>query len=154
MVKIAKELEQRLNDYWKDSEDEYYVFEVTKVDNVIDVKCMDDLSNIYWEIQAEYSDDMAAMITNCISSLYDDFINPNNRIVKGWKGYINRKVKSLNLAINKNDCEKVNKINMDMVEQYKKMCDAKFIVSEYKIFVHQLYITKSFYVPQVEDSIC
>lgn len=154
MVKIEKELEQRLNDYWKDSQDEFYSFKVTKADNSINIKCMDDLSNVDWEIEAEYSDDMAAMITNCISALYDDFINPKNRIVQGWKGYINRKVKSLSGALAKNNTEKVNKINADMVEQYKKMNDAKFMVSQYKIFVHQFYIIKSFYEPQLEEQTC
>lgn len=153
-MRIEKELEQRLNDYWKDSEDEIYSFKVNKADDIINIKCMDDLSNVNWEIEAEYSDDMAAMITNCISALYDDFINPKNRIVSGWKGYINRKVKSLNLAITKNNTEKVAKINQDMIEQYKKMNDAKFIVSEYRIFVHQFYIIKSFYEPVKEIVEC
>lgn len=156
MVKLEKELEQKLNDYWKDSQDEFYSFKVTKEDDIVTVLCLDDLENMCWEIQVVYDPnmDMAALITRCIKTIYDIWINPLNRIVKGWKGYINRKVKSLNLAMQKNNIEKVAKINQDMVEQYKNMNDAKFMVSEYKVFISMFYNIKSEYELKLEDVVC
>ncbi|WP_297422136.1 hypothetical protein [Clostridium sp.] len=152
---MLKELEQRLNDYWKESEElgnEFYRFKVEKLcdENYIAIICLNDNDTLAWMLTIQVANDMAAMITNCISALYDEFINPNNRIVRAWKGYINRKVKSLNLAMSKNNTEKVNKINQDMVEQYKKMNDAKFKVSEFKIFINMFYYIKSEYEPMKE----
>ena len=152
MLKIEKELEKRLNDYWRDSTDEFYSFKVTKADDTINILCLDDLGNMCWEIQVLYDTnmDMAALITRCINTIYDVWINPLNKIVKDWKGYINRKVKSLGLAMSKNDTDKIQKLNKYMTEQYKRMMDAKFMVSEYKIFVTMFYIIKEEYEPVKE----
>lgn len=152
MVKIEKELEQRLNDYWKDSQDEcgqeFYTFKVKKCkDGDVMIKCFNDDKTEAWTIEAEYNPDMAAMIKNCIYEFYELMVNPYTRVVKAWKGFVNRKVKSLSLAMGKNDLDKINKINVDMIEQYKKMTIAKFQASENKVFIRMFYIIKEEFEP-------
>lgn len=157
MLKIKKELEIKLNDYWKESEalgNEYYRFEVKECkDEDVMIKCFDDIGNTEWILEIEYTEEMTALIKNCISEFYDIYINPRTKIVRSWKGYINRKVKSLNLAIKKHDTEKVAKINQDMVERYRAMTDAKFEISEYKTFISMFYNIKAEYEQPVVEVI-
>lgn len=156
MSKIEKELEQKLNDYWKDSEEcgqEFYTFKVKEcADEDVMIKCFNDDETEAWTIEAEYNSDMAALIKNCIYEFYELMVNPYTRVVKSWKGFVNRKV--LSLAMGKNDTDKVNKINVDMIEQYKRMTIAKFQASENKVFINMFYIIKSFYEPVKEIVEC
>lgn len=150
MLKIEKELEQKLNEYWKAYEEcgqEFYTFEVKECKDDVIVNCFNDDKTDAWTIKTKYSSDMAAMIKNCINEFYETMINPYSRIVTSWKGFVNRKVKSLSLAMGKNDSDKINKINEDMIEQYKRMTIAKFQVDENKVFINMFYIIKEEYEP-------
>jgi|GEM_PF-4993418 len=151
---MLKEFEQRLNDYWKASEEigeEYYKFEVKECrDGDVMIKCLNDDESEEWILEVEYSNDMAALIKNCIHEFYETYYNSKGKIVKGWNGFINRKVKSLCKALDEVDTEKISKLNIEMTERYKIMMDCKFEISELKRFVSMFYIIKEEYEPVKE----
>lgn len=151
---MLKELEKRLNDYWKVFEEcgqEFYTFKVKECkDGDLMVKCFNDDGSLEWIIEAEYNSDMAALIKNIIYEFYETMMNPHSRVVKNFKGYSARKIKSLRNWMLKENEEKVKQVNLDMIEQYKKYSDAKFIVSENKKFVNMFYFIKEEFEPAKE----
>jgi molybdopterin converting factor small subunit len=146
---MIKNLETRLNEYWSVRE-EMYIFTVERIEDRenasrVVVKCFSDdeeSKELVWLIGVNENNDSAALIDDLIKEFYDKYINTRNRSIKGFSGYCNRKLNSLNKAINKGDTDKVTQINLDLLEQYKVMKQNKSEVSFYKMFIKIFYSIK------------
>lgn len=88
------------------------------------------------------SNDLEQMILEFIGSVYVEDINNRKSIVNNWNAFTSRKVKSLSYWMEKNRTEKVNQLNIDLVEQYKIVEKYKCEIAEYKRFICALYAAK------------
>lgn len=145
-----RELEMRLNRYWECDEIDYddeieYSVKVLHMgdDELITLLIVDNDDNkVVVKVEAEYTDDTENLIQRFISKIYDDYINPYNKDIKPWKQFSIRKVESMKLWLKKGNQDKVNNINLDIVEKYDRMVEAKNKQNFYKKFTCMLYSMK------------
>ena len=152
MIKLleTKILETRLNEYWECQEAEMYRFTVEEIedrenaDRVV-VKCYSDDEvdkELVWLIGVNENNDTAAMVDDLIKEMFEKYINPRNREIKAFAGYINRKLNKLDKLITKGCTDDINLLNVEMVEQYKIMKKNKSEVDFYKSFIKMIYSIK------------
>lgn len=85
-------------------------------------------------------DTMEENIKSLIGFVYVEDINYRKRFINNFKGaFMTRKMKSLSIAISKGNTDKVNKINIELVERYKISEKYKNDINYYKMFVRTLY---------------
>lgn len=89
--------------------------------------------------------DFEQLFKELISEMYYQYINGANSLVKNWKTYSARKVKSLALWSQRNNTEKIASINKDMIERYIAVENAKNTVKYFKMFISMFYNIKSEY---------
>lgn len=82
------------------------------------------------------------VITQLIGSVYEDEINYRNSLIKSWKSFSARKVKSLGTWLEKGNTEKVTTIQKELVERLQLVEKYKHQVDFYKRFVRSLYSCK------------
>lgn len=146
-----KEFEKLLNQDFC-MEQEGYTFKIlnNKVKNeaneVIDVITMQvfaDKELLYTYSTTQVFGTLEENIKSLIGSIYAEDINFRKRIISNYKGaFLSRKIKSLSKAITKENADKVNEINMEIVEKYKQAEKCKNELVEFKSFVSLLYRTK------------
>lgn len=139
-----KELEMMMNRYYGfDFIQETYRFTVKQQEEEILVVCMDgDTKEVVWDLCVPVSDNMDELSKNLISNFYEDYINHYNRIVRSWSGFSARKVKSISTWLGTNNMDKVNKIQEELIEQYKRFAEAKSVVAHNKQFIKMFYHIK------------
>ncbi|WP_160678727.1 hypothetical protein [Clostridium sp. C8-1-8] len=142
-----KELEERMNRYYGfDFLQEEYSFKVKDQGEEVSVICYDgDTKELVWDLNIPIVDDMDQLLKNMISQFYEDYINHYNRIIRSWSGYSARKVKSINTWLIRNNMDRVNKIQLELVEQYKRFAEAKDVVAHNKQFIKMFYHIKDKY---------
>ena len=146
-----KEFEKILNEDYCVEQDGYY-FRILKnkvkdeTDETINVITMNVLSDdelIYTYRTTKICDTLEENIKSLIGSIYAEDINFRKRIISNYKGaFLSRKIKSLSNAITKGNPDKVNEINMEIIEKYKQVEKCKNELVEFKSFVSLLYRTK------------
>jgi hypothetical protein len=139
-----KELETRMNRYYGfDFLQETYTFEVKNQGGEILVICKDgDTKEIVLDLCVPMVDNMDELLKNLISAFYEDYINHYNHVIRSWSGYSARKVKSINTWLIRENIDKVNKIQSELVEQYKRYDEAKRVVVHNKQFIKMFYHIK------------
>jgi len=142
---MVKNLEMKMREYFEVQE-EKYSFEIAKVEGIITVKCFDNdgISNeLKFEISsAAVTEDINILITDLIDCVYQKYINPSNKRIRAFAEFCNRKINSLDKALQKGDTDKISKINLDLTEKYRITKSYKNDVSFYKTFVKMFYCIK------------
>lgn len=82
------------------------------------------------------------VITQLINCMYEEEINYRNRVIRNWKSFSARKVKSLGIWLEKGNAEKVDTIQQELVERLQLVEKYKNQVDFYKRFVKSLYSCK------------
>lgn len=78
------------------------------------------------------------IIKNLIDDLYRQY-DKDKKVIKGYRGRIDRKINQLSKAMIENDSDKIYKINTDLVIIYKNKNKAKSRYNECREMVHVLY---------------
>lgn len=82
------------------------------------------------------------IIEQLIGSIYVEEINYRNSLVRNWKSFSARKVKSLGTWLEKGNTEKVTIIQNELIERLELVEKYKNQVDFYKRFVRSLYSAK------------
>ena len=146
-----KEFEKLLNQDFC-MEQDGYTFKILKnsikdeIDEVIDVismKVFADDELLYTYSTTQVFGTLEENIKSLIGAIYAEDINYRKRNITNYKGtFLSRKIKSLSNAIAKGNADKVNEINMEIVEKYKEAEKCNNELTEFKSFVSLLYRTK------------
>jgi hypothetical protein len=139
-----KELQEQMNRYYGFGLiQETYEFEVKDQGEEVLVLCKDgDTHELVWDLSVPMADNVDILMKNLITQFYEDYINHYNRVVRSWSGYSARKVKSINTWLVRNNMDKVNKIQSELVEQYKRYDEARSVVAHNKQFIKMFYHIK------------
>lgn len=153
-----KEFERLLNQDWMMKE-EGYSFKILKdktnneADEIVDVITMQVFTDdelLYTYSTAQIFGTLEENIKSIIGAIYNEDINYRKRIIRNYKGsFLSRKIKSLNNAIAKGNTDKVNAINMEIIEKYKQSEKCKNELVEFKSFISLLYRTKDLLISKV-----
>lgn len=81
------------------------------------------------KLEVEYTSDNLDLIQKLISKTYADYINPYSQEINSLKEFSIRKTESLKRSIQKGNQDKVNKINLDMIEKVDRVEEAKYRAS-------------------------
>ncbi len=82
------------------------------------------------------------IIDQLVGSIYVEEINYRNSLVRNWKSFSARKVKSLGIWLEKGNTEKVASIQNELIERLQLTEKYKNQVEFYKRFVRSLYHAK------------
>lgn len=117
--------------------------EANEVIDVITMQVFSDDELLYTYSTTEVFGTLEENIKSLIGAIYAEDINYRKRTISNYKGaFLSRKIKSLSNAMAKGNTDKVNEINMEIVEKYKQAEKCKNELTEFKSFVSLLYRTK------------
>lgn len=142
------ELQKTFEEYFSECEDEFYLFKFSSNKESITLMCNmgeDDNFEEVFRLEVANVDDFEELFKSLISEMYDGYINGCNRLVKNWKNYSARKVKSLALWTGRSNADKVASINKDLIDRYVAVENAKNTVRYFKTFISMFYNIKNEY---------
>lgn len=145
------ELETMLNEDWF-IEQEGYTFRVlsNKAKNeggepidVITMEIFGDGEFLHTYSTLQIFDSMEENIMSLIGAIYAKDMNDRKKFIKNYKGaFLARKVRSLSVAMEKGNTEKVQAINTEIVAKYHQAQQYQQELLEYKPFICLLYRVK------------
>lgn len=143
-----QKLETLLNEDWF-MEQEGYTFRILrdKIKNeggepidVITMEIWDDKEPLHTYSTLQIFDTMEENIMSLIGAIYAKDMNERKKFIKNYKGaFLARNVRSLSVAMEKGNTEKVQAINTGIVENYHQAQQYQQELLEYKPFVCLLY---------------
>ncbi|GCD13148.1 hypothetical protein [Clostridium tagluense] len=92
---------------------------------------------------------MEEILKQLINNIYQEQLNWRNSVIRNWKSFSAQKVKSLTLWLSRGNTDKVDVINLQLVERYKLVEQYKNDVNYYKHFVCALYYIKNNLIEEV-----
>lgn len=155
LTKVENLLEQYFTDY---DEEEIKEFNVkiqefknfdTKIEEEGIIDCIgltfiDTESNSTYFYRTKTADaTLEEIITQLIDSVYTEEINYRNSVIRNWKSFSARKVKSLAAWLEKGNTEKVTAIQRELIDRLQQVEKYKNQVDFYKRFVRSLYSCKN-----------
>lgn len=150
-----KELEKLLSADWTMKQEGYKIKifndkakDEDEADETIDVITMQIFADdelLYTYSTTKVFDTLEENIKSLIGAIYADDINYRKHYISNYKGaFLTRKIKSLSIAIAKENTDKVNAINAEIVEKYKQAEKCKNQLVEFKNLVSLLYRAKDY----------
>ncbi|MCY6958294.1 hypothetical protein [Clostridium brassicae] len=116
-----------------------YCFSLNK-DNTIrfTISCEDEVYENY-TIEEIENYDIKSILKSIINFLYENEINYRNNYIRKTKSFNNRKIKSLALWLERENNDRVNKINEELAERYKTTKKLESEIVKYKDYIRDLY---------------
>lgn len=150
-----KELEKLLSADWTIKQEGYKIKifndkakdedEAEETIDVITMQIFADDELLYTYSTTKVFDTLEENIKSLIGAIYTDDINYRKHYISNYKGaFLTRKIKSLSIAIAKENTDKVNAINAEIVEKYKQAEKCKNQLVEFKNLVSLLYRVKDY----------
>lgn len=149
--KELNKIKKGLDEYFRHYEGysfEFYIEETDRdfvlqvVDRTEEEDKDDGKYEVYEFVTENKSDDIQDIIKQLVSSIYEEEVNPRQKIVRGFKSFSKRKIKSLSVHMGKCNTDKIQEINKEMVNQYKLVERLQHEVNYFKMFVNALYSIK------------
>ncbi|NCC02284.1 MAG: hypothetical protein EOM34_16835 [Clostridia bacterium] len=154
-----QELENMLNEDWL-MENEGYTFRILKdiakeeggeAVDVITLKIFGDDKLLHTYSTLQIFDTLEENIMSLIGAIYAKDINDRKKFIKNYKGaFLARKVRSISIAMEKGNTEKVQVINAEIVENYHQAQQYQQELLEYKPFVCLMYRVRDRIIKQSE----
>ncbi|MBU3153484.1 hypothetical protein [Clostridium estertheticum] len=141
MKAITKQL-QEIEDILNTNEEyveEFWIYKLELNGNKITVNIFD--GEIFQEsIVVEIIEIGKIAICNTIKNyIYQDKINPRQKFVNETRNFNTRKIESMANWSKKDNCERVNRINTELIERSKKTKEIKSQLSFYRSYVSDFY---------------
>lgn len=143
-----------LNENEKSFYDNWYTFklkETTRMEDDLEIPCYSlkindtdfNIPFLTLYTKGRYND-LEDNIQSFIGAVYSQEINFRKSYVNNFRGaYLTRKMKSLSRAIEKNDTDKISKINNEMIEKFDLVEKCKSQIQDFKFLVARLYDAKN-----------
>ncbi|MBZ9635522.1 hypothetical protein [Clostridium sp. FP1] len=122
-------------------EEEYWTYKLELNNNEIIINIFDDeyLQEAFAIGVIEGKTDVLNICKSIINNIYENEINSRQNYINKNKSFNNRKIKSMALWLSRENIDRVNKINMELVERYNTTIKVTNELSTYKSYVRDLY---------------
>ncbi|MCB2354356.1 hypothetical protein [Clostridium estertheticum] len=134
-------IEDELNKSYDYTEEGYWTYKLALNKNTIVMNIFDgdEIEENYGIEINEEKEGIKSLLQDIINFIYENEINHRQNYVNKSKSYYSRKIKSMALWMGREKTEKVNAINIDLVERYNTTTKLKNELDYFKGFTSDFY---------------
>lgn len=97
-------------------------------------------------LKGNLSNNIDTILYELIKNCYKNYINDNSRYVKNTDIFNRYKIKTLEIALNSNNQDKVNNIVQELVDRHSYVESLKHDIDTYKQLIKHLYNCKKYFL--------